>query len=67
MAPKGGAEISREHDAVAHLQTSRVQAMARCSGPPKPARTEALGTLYPSLEPVDTSTLPAAVPRQVDV
>src|ERR1035441_4697550 len=62
MAPEGCAGIlpiprsSREHDAVAYLQTSRVQAMAECSGPPQPARTDALGTLYPSLEPVDSST-----------
>src|SRR5580693_7216188 len=25
---------SREHDSAAHLQTSRVQAIAECSGPP---------------------------------
>src|SRR6266849_5426327 len=62
MAPEGCAGLlpiprsSREHDAVAHLQTSRVQAMAECSGPPQPARTDALGTFYPSLEPVDSST-----------
>src|SRR3989449_11517093 len=62
MAPEGCAGIlpiprsSREHDAVAHLQTSRVQAMAECSGPPQPARTDAVGTFYPSLEPVDSST-----------
>src|SRR5664279_4768788 len=66
MAPEGCAGIlpiprsSREHDAVAYLQTSRVQAMAECSGPPQPARTDALGTLYPSLEPVDSSTPHAA-------
>ncbi len=62
MAPEGCAGIlpiprsSREHDAVAHLQTPRVPAMAECSGPPQPARTDALGTFYPSLEPVDSSS-----------
>src|SRR5713101_8477414 len=62
MAPEGRAGLlpiprcSREHDSVAHLQTSRVPAMAECSGPPQSARTDALGTLYPSLEPVDSST-----------
>src|ERR1700692_4156017 len=62
MAPEGCAGLlpiprsSREHDAVAHLQTSRVQAMAQCSGPPQPARTDALGTSYPSLKSVDSST-----------
>src|SRR5439155_24839192 len=30
--------------------------MAECSGPPQPARTDAVGTFYPSLEPVDSST-----------
>src|ERR1700682_6783283 len=47
---------TRQHDSVAHLQTSRVQAMAECSGPPQSARTDALGTPHPSLEPVDSST-----------
>src|SRR5271170_1905188 len=62
MAPEGCAGLlpipcrSREHDAVAHLQTSRVQAMAQCSGPPQPARTDAMGTSYPSLKSVDSST-----------
>src|SRR5713101_4108304 len=62
MAPEGCAGLlpiprcSREHDAVAHLQTSRVQAMAECSGPPQSTRTDALGTFYPSPEPVDSST-----------
>src|ERR1035437_8922501 len=61
MAPEGCAGIlpiprsSREHDAVADLQTSRVPAMAECSGPPQPARRDALGTFYPSLEPMDSS------------
>src|SRR6266550_2248959 len=44
---------SREHDTVVHLQPSRVQAMAECSGPPQPARTDVLGC--PSPEPVDSS------------
>src|ERR1019366_10581992 len=67
MAPEGCAGISpiprssREHDSVAHLQTSRVPAMAECSGPPQPARTDALGTFYPSLEPVESST-PSSAP-----
>src|ERR1022692_5162799 len=62
MAPEGRAGLlpiprcSREHDSVAHLQTSRVQAMAECSGPPQSARKDVLGTFYPSLEPVDSST-----------
>src|SRR5260370_29943303 len=62
MAPEGCAGISpiprcsREHDSVAHLQTSRVQAMAECSGPPQSTRKDALGTIYPSPEPVDSST-----------
>src|SRR6266481_6454883 len=62
MAPEGCAVIlpiprfSREHDSVAHLQTSRVQAMAECSGPPQSARTDAMGTFYPSPELVDSST-----------
>ena len=30
--------------------------MAQCFGPPQSARTDALGTFYPSLEPVDSST-----------
>ena len=40
MAPEGCAGLlpiprsPQEHDSVAHLQTSRVQAMAECSGPP---------------------------------
>jgi hypothetical protein len=62
VAPEGRAGLlpiprcSREHDSVAHLQTSRVQAMAECSGPPQSTRTDALGASYPSLEPVDSST-----------
>jgi hypothetical protein len=62
VAPEGRAGLlpiprcSREHDSVAHLQTSRVQAMAECFGPPQSARKDALGTFYPSLEPVDSST-----------
>src|SRR5260370_21959554 len=62
MAPEGRAGLlpiprgSREHDSVAHLQTSCVPAMAECSGPPQSPRTAALGTSYPSLEPVDSST-----------
>jgi group II intron reverse transcriptase/maturase len=62
VAPEGRAGLlpiprcSREHDSVAHLQTSRVPAMAECSGPPQSARTDALGTFYPSPEPVDSST-----------
>jgi hypothetical protein len=61
MAPEGCAGIlpiprsPREHDSVAHLQTSRTQAMAECSRPPQPARTDAVGTSYPNLEPVDSS------------
>src|ERR1039458_1185002 len=68
MAPEGCAGIlpiprsSREHDAVAHLQTSRVPAMAECSGPPQPARRDALGTFYPSLEPMDSSTPRSCTP-----
>src|SRR6266851_5132817 len=71
MAPEGRAGLlpiprgSREHDSVAHLQTSRVQAMAECSDAPQPARTDALGTFYPSLEPVDSSTPRSApLPRR---
>src|SRR5216684_7313380 len=71
MAPEGCAGLlpiprcSREHDTVAHLQTSRVQAMAECSDAPQPARTDALGTSYPSLEPVDSSTPRSApLPRR---
>src|SRR5713226_2814306 len=71
VAPEGRAGLlpiprcSREHDAVAHLQTSRVQAMAECSGPPQSARTDALGTFYPSPEPVDSSTPRSApLPRR---
>src|SRR5713226_7420973 len=30
--------------------------MAECSGPPQSARTDALGTFYPNLELVDSST-----------
>jgi len=30
--------------------------MAECSGPPQPARTDAVGTSYPNLEPVDSPT-----------
>src|SRR6266851_6773186 len=62
MAPEGRAGLlpiprcSREHDPVAHLQTSRVQALAECSSPPESARRDAVGTSYPSLEPVDSST-----------
>src|SRR6516164_1553523 len=62
MAPEGCAGLlpiprsPREHDSVAHLQASRVQALAECSGPPQSARQDALGTLHPSLEPVDSST-----------
>src|SRR6185436_3565913 len=62
MAPEGCAgllPIPRspwEHDSAAHLQTSRVQSMAECSGPPQPARKDALGTIYPSLEPMDSTT-----------
>ncbi len=48
--------VSWEHDSVAHLQTSRVPAMAECSGPPQSARPDAVGTIYASLEPVDSST-----------
>src|SRR5713226_9368031 len=67
MAPEGCAGLlpiprgPREHDSVAHLQASRVQAMAACSGPPQSARTDAVGTLYPSLESVDSST-PSSAP-----
>jgi hypothetical protein len=32
------------------------QALAECSDPPQPARPDAVGTFYPSLEPVDSST-----------
>jgi hypothetical protein len=32
-----------------------VPALAECSGPPQPARRDALGTSYPNLEPVDSS------------
>jgi hypothetical protein len=62
MASEGGAGLlpipcsSREHDTVAHLQTSRVQAIAERSGPPQSARGDALGTSYPSPKPVDSST-----------
>ena len=62
VAPEGRAGLlpiprcSREHDPVAHLQTSRVQALAECSSPPESARRDAVGTSYPSLEPVDSST-----------
>jgi hypothetical protein len=33
--------------AATHLQASRVQAMAEYSGPPQPARRDALGTTLP--------------------
>src|SRR5664280_2733684 len=62
VAPEGRAGLlpiprcPRQHDSVAHLQTSRVQAMAECSGPPQSARKDVLGTFYPNLEPVDSST-----------
>ena len=65
-APEGRAGLSPiprrswEHDSVAHLQTSRVPAMAECSGPPQSARTDVLGTFDPSLEPVDSSTTSSA-------
>src|SRR5258708_17178929 len=61
MASEGRAGLlpipcsSREHDAATHLQASRVQAMAECSGPPQPARTDASGTSHSDLEPVDPS------------
>src|SRR5260221_7891005 len=39
--------------------------MAECSGPPQPARRDVLGTFYPSLEPVDSSTPRSApLPRR---
>jgi hypothetical protein len=37
-----------------------LQAMAECSGPSQPARTDALGTSHPSPEPVDSSTARSA-------
>src|ERR1700674_1037732 len=70
VAPEGRAGLlpiprcSREHDSVTHLQTSCVQAMAECSGPPQPARTDALATFYPSLEPLDSS--PRVLPPYPD-
>src|SRR5229473_2735087 len=67
MAPEGRAGLlpiprgSREHDSVAHLQTSCVPAMAECSGPPQSTRKDVLGTFYPRPEPVDSST-PSSAP-----
>src|SRR5713226_8588963 len=67
VAPEGRAGLlpipccSREHDSVAHLQASRVPAMAECSGPPQSARKDALGTFYPSPETVDSPT-PSSAP-----
>src|SRR5580658_867584 len=61
MAPEGCAGLlpiprsPREHDTVAHLQTSCVQALAERFGPPQSARKDALGTLKPSLESVDSA------------
>ena len=55
MAPEGRAGLlpiprcSGEHDSVAHLQTSRVLALAECSGPSQSTRTDAVGTAYPLL------------------
>jgi len=48
--------VSWEHDSVAHLQTSRLPAMAECFGLPQSARKDVLGTFDPSLEPVDSAT-----------
>src|SRR5438477_12293014 len=62
VAPEGWAGLlptprcSREHDSAAHLQTSRVQAMAECFSPQQSARKDTLGTSCPSLELVDSST-----------
>src|SRR5664280_2398002 len=61
VAPEGRAGLlpiprcPRKHDAVGHLQTSRVQAIAECSGSPHSALKDVLGTFYPNLEPVDSS------------
>ena len=47
MAPKGGAEISWEHDAVAHLQTSRVQGYGKVFWSAEASTHRGVGNVIP--------------------
>ena len=62
MAPKGCAGLlpipcrSGKLDSVAHLSTSRLLVVAERPCPSQPARTGAMGSSLPSLDPVDSPT-----------
>src|ERR1700720_938714 len=69
MASKGGHWLLpipccyREYRSVAHLQTARQSALAKCSRPPQPTRQEGVGVTDSSLQQVDTHTPnPASLP-----